>query len=238
MIVTIDGPAGSGKSTTARLVAQKLGFKYLDTGATYRAVALAVIRNNIDPKERHAVEHLASELTIDFEEGKVILDGEDITQEIRTEEVGRVASLCATYKGVRENMVTLQRRLARSYDVVCEGRDIGTVVFPEAEVKIYLDASLSERAKRRANELVVAKFRFRRDKLQSRLGGTEKGMYSTIEKIEKDLLSRDLQDSQREYSPLRIPEDAVIIDTTNLSIDEEVEAVIKVISNIKNQTSK
>ena len=215
MIVTIDGPAGSGKSTTAKLVAQKLGFKYLDTGATYRAVALAVIRNNIDPKDKHAVEHLSSNLDIGFEEGKVFLDGEDITQAIRTEEVGRVASLCATYKGVRENMVALQRRLAQSYSVVCEGRDIGTVVFPEAEVKIYMDASLEMRANRRANELA------------------EKGEQRSIKMIEIDLLSRDLQDSQREYSPLRIPDGAVIIDTTNLSIDEEVEAVIKVISNIK-----
>lgn len=226
MIVAIDGPAGSGKSTTARMVAQRLGFEYIDTGATYRAVALAVIRNNIDSKDKLAVEELSFRLDIEFEDGKIFLNGENITQAIRNEEVGKIASLCSTYKKVRENMVALQRRLAfkgnikdrepfPQRNVVCEGRDIGTVVFPDADIKIYMDASLRERAKRRAKELA------------------EKGIYKSLEQVERDLELRDLQDSRREHSPLCVPDGAIIIDTTNLSIEEEVEAVIKIIEDSK-----
>lgn len=226
MIVTIDGPSGAGKSTTARLVAQRLGFKYIDTGATYRALALAVVRNNIDPKDKLAVERLSTgfeetgdrlpRYIIEFEDSKVILNGEDVTHAIRDEEIGKIASICSTYKSVRENMVSLQRKLASptmggAKNIVCEGRDIGTVVFPDADIKIYITASIRERAKRRTKEL------------------TEKGIYKSIDEIAKDLELRDLRDITREHSPLCVPDGAIIIDTTNLSIEEEVEAVMKII---------
>lgn len=217
MIVTIDGPAGAGKSTTARLVAQRLGFKHIDTGATYRAVALAVIRNNINPKDESTVERLSLEVDIKFDEGKVFLNGSDITQNIRDEEVGKIASFCSTYKGVRKNIVALQRKLAfeSSSNIVCEGRDMGTVVFPDAAIKVYLTASLEERAKRRVNELA------------------EKGIYKPIDAVRKDLELRDLQDSSREHSPLRVPDEAITVDTTNLSIEDEVEAVVKIVEDWK-----
>jgi cytidylate kinase len=211
MIVAIDGPASSGKSTTARLVASKLGFRYIDSGATYRAVAIAVMRQGIDPKDGTAVEKLSSGILIELNKERVLLDGEDVTDALRKEEVGRVASLCSAYPGVRKNMVRLQRRLSTKQDVICDGRDIGTVVFPEAEVKIYMDALISERTKRRRLEV------------ESKKTG------ESVERIEKDMKSRDLQDTTREHSPLRIPEGAIVIDTTNLSIEDEVEAVVKII---------
>jgi cytidylate kinase len=213
MIVTIDGPAGSGKSTTARLVAQRLGFKYIDTGATYRAVAFGVVERKIDPKDKRRVEDLSSTLDIDFKGDRVFLSGKDITEVIKDEEIGKIASLCSTYKGVREKMVALQRRLAREGNIICEGRDIGTVVFPHAKIKIYMDASIKERAKRRMLEL------------------KERGKCKSQEEIERDLKLRDKQDRTRKYAPLRIPKGAIIIDTTNLSIEEEVEEVIKIIKN-------
>ena len=215
MIVAIDGPAGSGKSTTAKLVAQRLGYKCIDSGATYRAVALAVKRNGVNPKCEALVERLSSRLQIDFKGGKVFLNNEDVTQAIRDEEVGKLASLCATYKGVRENMVSLQRRLADNQPVICEGRDIGTVVFPNADLKIYMDANLPVRAKRRKKEL------------------SERGLNKDFKSIIRDLKARDTQDKSRQHSPLRVPEGAFIIDTTNLSIEEEVEKVIKIIMNFK-----
>ncbi|MDI6840344.1 MAG: (d)CMP kinase [bacterium] len=211
MIVAIDGPAGSGKSTTARFVAEKLGYKYIDSGATYRALAIAVKRDKIDPNNKSEVERLSANLNINFRGGKIFLDGDDITNAIRDEEIGKLASLCSTYKGVRENMVKLQRKLANTQNVVCEGRDIGTVVFPDADLKIYMDAELWIRALRRKREL----FKF----------GIDKDLKSIIE----DLKIRDEQDKSRKHSPLKVPVDAVVIDTTNLSIKEEVEKVIEMI---------
>ena len=228
MIITIDGTAGSGKSTTAKLVAQRLGYKYIDSGATYRALAFSVKKNGIDPKDENEIVGLSKELKLDFKGERVILDGEDVTEQIRDEEIGKLASLCSIYKGVRKNMVALQRRLAgiQEFDesenshlpvgrknVVCEGRDIGTVVFPDAEVKFYIDASIKERAKRRRKEL---------------LG---RGVYRKTSDIEKDIGERDLQDKTRVHSPLCVPEGAVLINTTNLSIEEEVEKVIKIIKS-------
>ncbi|MCK4352652.1 (d)CMP kinase [candidate division WOR-3 bacterium] len=226
MIVTIDGTAGSGKSTTAKLVAKRLGYKYIDTGATYRAVALSVKQNKIEPTNRKKVTALSSELDISFRDEKIFLNDEDVTQAIRTEEIGKLASLCSKYKGVRENMVKLQRRMAsgpalmHKCGIVCEGRDIGTVVFPEAEVKIYMDADHHIRTARRLKEL------------------REKRVSAKFEEISRDLKSRDIQDKLRQLSPLKVPLGAVIINTTNLSIEEQVEKVIKKISTIKNQISK
>ncbi len=213
MIVTIDGTAGSGKSTTAKLVAQKLGYKYIDSGATYRALAFSVKKNKIDPKDENKITKLSKKIRIDFQEERVFLNGEDITERIRDEEISKFASFCSIYKRVRENMVTLQRKLADRKDVVCEGRDIGTVVFPDAEVKIYMDASIEERAKRRTKELIKS------------------GIHKNIIDVERNIKERDLQDKNRIHSPLCVPREAKIIDTTNLSIEEEVEKVIEIITN-------
>ena len=215
MIITIDGTAGSGKSTTAREVAKRLGFKYIDTGATYRAVALLYLKNSQRSivHSRQLIE-LSKKIKINFKFTNGInhtyVDGKDITDEIRTEKIGKFASLIATYKGVRESLVNLQRELGRNGNVVCEGRDIGTVVFPDAEIKIYMTASLVERAKRRKKEYSVPPHN-----------------------IKKDLKARDLQDKTREHSPLKVPEGAFVIDTTNMSIDEEVEKAIEIIKNAK-----
>ncbi len=239
MIITIDGPAGSGKSTIAKLVAQRLGYKYIDSGATYRALALSVKKNEIDSKSENEVVELSIKLELDFKEEKVILNGEDVTEQIRDEEIGNLASFCSTYKEVRINMVALQRKLAgiRNSDksegshlpknkkdshlsvgqenIVCEGRDIGTVVFPNAELKFYIDASIKERATRRRKEL---------------LG---KEISKRLIDIEKDIEERDLRDKTRTNSPLCVPKNANIIDTTNLNIEEEVEKVIEIIKSYR-----
>ncbi|PIP13954.1 MAG: cytidylate kinase [bacterium (Candidatus Stahlbacteria) CG08_land_8_20_14_0_20_40_26] len=212
MIVTIDGTSASGKSTTAKEVARKLGFVYIDTGAMYRAVALYCIENRIDIHNRKAVADVSHKIDIRFEFGNdknhIFLNNKKVTNLIRTEEVGSVASTIATYKYVRRNLVEKQREMGRKENVICEGRDIGTVVFKDADVKIYMDADLIERAQRRQRELE------RTADLQS-----------VIESLKK----RDEQDKMRVESPLKIPEDAVIIDTTHLSIEDEVEKVIEVI---------
>ena len=237
MIITIDGPAGSGKSTTAKLVAQKLGYKYIDSGATYRALAFLVEKNGIDPKDENEVIRLSREFELDFNEGRAILNGEDVTEQIRYEEIGNLASFCSTYKEVRTNMVVLQRKLAgiqesdesegshlpknlkdshipsKEKNVVCEGRDIGTIVFPNAEIKFYIDASIKERAKRRRKELL------------------EKGISKRLIDIEKDIEERDLRDKTRTNSPLCVPKNANIIDTTSFDIEEEVEEVIGIIKS-------
>ncbi|MEA3432070.1 MAG: (d)CMP kinase [candidate division WOR-3 bacterium] len=220
MVVTIDGTSASGKSTTAKEVARKLGFIYIDTGAMYRAVALYCIENRINIHDRKAVADVSREINIRFvrqltdwlDENRIFLNGREVTNLIRTEEVGSVASTVAAYKDVRSNLVEKQRKMGRKENVICEGRDIGTVVFKDADVKIYMDADLIERARRRQRELE------RTADLQS-----------VIESLKK----RDEQDKTRAESPLKIPEDAVIIDTTHLSIEDEVEKVIEVIRNAK-----
>ncbi len=216
MVVTIDGTSASGKSTTARKVAERLGFIYIDTGAMYRAIALYCIENEIDINDRKKGTDVSRKVEMRFEMkndiNHIYLDDRDVTNLIRTEEVGGAASLIATYKGVRKNLVEKQREIGKEGDVVCEGRDIGTVVFKNAEVKIYMDASLEERAKRRYKEL-----------------GNRGNIQSIVEAIKK----RDKQDKTRKESPLKIPEGAFIIDTTNLSIEEEVEKVIEALRNAK-----
>ncbi len=224
MIVTIDGTSASGKSTTAKEVARKLGFVYIDTGAMYRAVALYCIENRINIHDRKAVADVSRKINIRFirqltdwlDENRIFLNGREVTNLIRTEEVGSVASTVATYKDVRSNLVEKQRKMGRKENVICEGRDIGTVVFEDADVKIYMDADIIERARRRQRELE------RTADLQS-----------VIESLKK----RDEQDKMRVESPLKIPEDAVIIDTTHLSIEEEVEKVIEVIREHDRQSS-
>jgi cytidylate kinase len=210
--ITIDGPAGAGKSTIAKMVSKKLNCIYVDTGAMYRAVALFFIKNGIasDDEKRIAKEIENIQVDIQFEAGdqKVLLNGKDVTEEIRAERVGNWASEISKYTLVREYLVKMQREVATKQDVVMDGRDIGTVVLPQANVKIYLTASSKVRAMRRYNEL------------------TQKGVFCDIHDIEQGIMERDAQDMNREISPLRQAKDAILIDSSNMTIDEVVEKIV------------
>ncbi len=211
--VAIDGPAGAGKSTIAKMVSKELGAIYIDTGAMYRAMGLYMLRNGINKDDEQAVSEKCQDvdISIDFEDGQqvVILNGENVNGFIRTEEVGKTASTVAKYGAVREKTVALQRKLAEGKSVVMDGRDIGTVVLPNANPKIYLTASSYVRAKRRYDEL------------------TAKGEKCDIEVIEKDIIERDYQDMHREISPLKKADDAIEVDTSDMTIDQVKEAIIK-----------
>ena len=210
--IAIDGPAGAGKSTIAKMVSKKLNCIYVDTGAMYRAVALFFIKNGIasDDEKRIAKEIENIQVDIQFEAGdqKVLLNGKDVTEEIRAERVGNWASEISKYTLVREYLVKMQREVATKQDVVMDGRDIGTVVLPQANVKIYLTASSKVRAMRRYNEL------------------TQKGVFCDIHEIEQGIMERDAQDMNREISPLRQAKDAILIDSSNMTIDEVVEKIV------------
>jgi cytidylate kinase len=206
MVVAIDGPAGAGKSSVARAVAKKLGFTYLDSGSMYRAVALAALRAGVEPTE------VAPRVTIEVGD-QVRLNGEDVTAEIRTPEVSEAASKAASLPEVRAAMVTQQRRLMGDGDWVAEGRDIGTVVAPEAEVKVFLTASPEARAGRRAAEL----------------GGDAATVLA-------EQVIRDQRDSEREHSPLRAADDAVTLDTTDMSFAEAVERVVSFVDAAHSKT--
>lgn len=210
--IAIDGPAGAGKSTIAKTIAKKLGYIYVDTGAMYRAMALYIIRKNIKPEETDKIS-LACEdanITIEYKDGEqiVILNGENVNPFIRAEEVGNMASVSSANKEVRLKLVELQRELAKKADVIMDGRDIGTYVLPKADVKIFLTASSTVRAKRRYDELV------------------EKGQTCNLEEIEQDIIERDRRDSTREFAPLKQAEDAVLVDSSNLTIEETIETII------------
>ena len=204
--VAIDGPAGAGKSTIAKELSKKLGVIYVDTGAMYRAMALFLIRQGIKSSETEEISKKCEEadISISFENGQqvVTLNGENVNGLIRTEEVGNMASASSPNPDVRKKLVALQRKLASEKSVVMDGRDIGTVVLPNAKVKIYLTASSAVRAKRRYDEL------------------TAKGESCDIEKIEADIIERDHRDMTREISPLRQADDAVLVDTSDMSIAE------------------
>ena len=222
MIVAIDGPSGSGKSSVAREVARRCGLTYLDTGAMYRSVALACLRRGIDPEDAPRVAELAREVTIGFaadaDGGQVVLlDGEDVSAEIRTAEVERAVSPVSANPAVREAMVALQRAYGEKGDVVAEGRDIGTVVFPEADVKVFLSASPEARARRRAVQRQGGDLARGRDVVVD--ADAEKAILS-------DLVRRDAYDSTREASPLRPADDATHIDSSELGFDEVVASVI------------
>ena len=210
--IAIDGPAGAGKSTIAKMVSKKLNCIYVDTGAMYRAVALFFIKNGIasDDEKRIAKEIENIHVDIQFEVGeqRVLLNGKDVTEEIRAERVGKWASEISKYTVVREYLVKMQREVAAKQDVVMDGRDIGTVVLPQANVKIYLTASSKIRAMRRYNEL------------------TQKGVFCDIHDIEQGIMERDAQDMNREISPLRQAKDAIVIDSSNMTIDEVVEKIV------------
>lgn len=211
-VIAIDGPVGAGKSTVARAVAQRLGFRYVDTGAMYRSVAWAAGRQGVDLLDRDRVAALARELAIEFMPApggqRVIVGGADVTEAIRTPAVSEGASVASAYPEVRAAMVALQRRMGEGGGVVMEGRDIGTVVFPDAEVKIYLDATLLERARRRYEELRA------------------NGEQVSYDAVRLALRERDQRDSTREHSPLRAAPDAVVVDTTAMTVDEIVEAIL------------
>ncbi len=215
--LAIDGPAGAGKSTIAKRIARELDFIYVDTGAMYRAMALYFLRNQIDAAETVKIEDACKNVnvTIDYKDGEqfVLLNGENVNGLIRTEEVGNMASATSVNKTVRLKLVELQQLLAKRESVVMDGRDIGTFVLPDADLKIYLTASSKERARRRWAEL------------------KEKGVAADIELIEKDILERDRRDMTREFAPLKQAEDAVYLDTSDMTIDEVVAKIIHLVRN-------
>lgn len=211
--IAIDGPAGAGKSTIAKSIAKRLNFIYVDTGAMYRAMALYFIQNSIDAGDTGKI-NLACQnvnITIEYMDGEqqVLLNGKNVNGFIRTEEVGKMASSCAKSKEVRLKLVDLQRGLAKKTDVIMDGRDIGTYILPDANLKIYLTASSKERARRRWQEL------------------TSKGIQCDVLDIERDIIARDAQDMNREFAPLKQAEDAILIDSSNMIIEEVIAEIIK-----------
>jgi cytidylate kinase len=214
VVVAIDGPAGAGKSTVARRLAARLGFTYIDTGAMYRAVALWALRQGVDPSDAYRVESLARAASIRFAPGGsgVELNGEDVTEAIRTPEVAAAASQVATCAGVRSALVAKQRAMAETASVVMEGRDIGSVVFPDAEVKVFLDAGEQERIRRRLAESAPAL--------------ADPG---AAQAVAEQIRERDLRDRGRRESPLVQAPDAVYLDTTGLTIEQVEEAILKIV---------
>ena len=213
--VAVDGPAGAGKSTVAKAVAAKRNFIYVDTGAMYRAMALYFLRQGTDPKDEAAITAGCREVavTLGYEGGaqQVYLNGENVTGQIRTEDVGMMASQTSAYGPVREKLTQLQKELARTSDVIMDGRDIGTCVLPQADVKVYLTASVSVRAKRRYQELL------------------EKGVACSLAEIEKEIEERDYRDMHREHSPLKQAEDAYYLDSSDMTLEQVVNAIIELI---------
>jgi len=219
-IIAIDGPSGAGKSTVAKLLAKGLGYVVLDTGAMYRAVAFRAKQRGLCLEDEESLSQLASSLQVTFltinGELRVLCDGEDVTESIRSPEMSSLASDISKREGVRSALVRLQREMGRAGGVILEGRDIGTVVFPDADAKFYLDADAEERARRRYEELV------------------QKGVKITFQETLEDVIRRDRSDMTRAISPLRKAKDAVVIDSTHLSVEEVVEKMIQVIRQKEN----
>ncbi len=214
--VAIDGPAGAGKSTIARRLAAELGYRYVDTGAIYRTVAYFMDLWGVSPKDVDGVNRYIDELTIEIEYDEdglqhMIMNGMDVTEDIRTQEISQKASLISAHACVREMLLDMQRDLANAYDVVMDGRDIGTVVLPKATVKIFLTASAEVRAKRRCNELLA------------------KGQKAKYETVLKEIQQRDYQDTHREIAPLKMARDSIKVDTSEMNIEETVAALLKII---------
>ena len=207
-VIAVDGPAGAGKSTVSKIVAAKLGFTYIDTGAMYRAVGLKLLQSGKPLTEKNLIEIIDDiEIKLD-ESAKVFLDGVDVTKEIRTPEVSKLASDVSKYGFVRKKLTELQREMAVKGSVIMDGRDIGTQVLPNADLKIFLTATLNERARRRFEELKA------------------KGQVVTFDAVENEIAARDKQDSEREIAPLAKADDAILIDSTNLTIDEVVKNIL------------
>ena len=216
IIIAIDGPAGSGKGTLAKALAEKFNLVNIDTGATYRCVALKTLQNNISLDDKDKIIEISKNINIDLkQDGKVFLDGIDVTKEIRSKEVTTIVSPISSIIEVRKNLVDIQRKIAEGKNVVMEGRDITTVVFPNATYKFYLDASLESRAKRRYEE------------------NLEKGIDMTYEEVYDNIEKRDYNDMHKEVGSLTRTDDQIYIDTTNLSVEEEVEIIGKVIKENK-----
>jgi cytidylate kinase len=226
-VITIDGPAGAGKSTTAREVARRLGFKLVDTGALYRALAWALVQAGVSPEDEAGVGALLARTTVELSEGgnlseggeltgsRVLINGRDVSAEIRTPEIAMFTSKLTALRTVRDKLTPLQRRLAAAGGVVLEGRDTGSVVCPDAEVKVYLDAALAERARRRRDELAT------------------RGLAADYEGVKAEIAQRDRQDMERELAPLRKPEGAVTVDSTSLSPEAVVQRILEVVEQAR-----
>lgn len=215
--VAIDGPSGAGKSTVSRSVASKFNFIYVDTGALYRTIGLAAHRKGLDTKDKPSIIGILPELNIELKyneqgEQRMYLNGEDVSADIRLPEISMCASNVSAMPEVREYLMDMQRQMAKRYDVIMDGRDIGTVILPDADVKIFLTASAEERANRRYKELVA------------------KGINTSIEEVLEDMKKRDAQDSGRKTAPLKPAEDAVLLDTSDMSFEESVAAACKLIT--------
>ena len=214
--VAIDGPGGTGKSSIAKAVSERLGLEYIDTGAMYRSIALKAVRTGVNPEDEPAVVKMLADTDIDFKDNNVYLDGENVSGLIRTNEISMAASTISKLGPVRAKVDEVSRRIAATKDVIMEGRDIGTAVIPDAEVKIFMTADPEVRAKRRYNQLI------------------NQGSPANLEEIKADIEKRDYQDSHREINPLRQADDAVYLDTSNMCIEENIDAVCRL---IKEKTS-
>ncbi|MDO8475083.1 MAG: (d)CMP kinase [Candidatus Rokubacteria bacterium] len=218
-VITIDGPAGAGKSTTAREVARRLGFRLVDTGALYRALAWALMQAGVAPEDEQGVGALLARTTVELADsstgGRVLVNGRDVTAEIRTPEIALTTSRLTVLRAVRDKMTPLQRGLAAAGGVVLEGRDTGSVVCPDAEVKVYLDADLAERARRRRDELAT------------------RGLPADYESVKAEVALRDRQDMERELAPLRKPAGAVTVDSTALSPEAVVQRILEAVEQAR-----
>ncbi len=215
-VVAIDGPAGAGKGTITKLVGEKLGLVNIDTGATFRCVALNMIQKNVKMEEEEKIQEILDDINIEMNSnGKIFLNGEDVTHRIRENDVNNLVSPVSTLQIVRNKLLEIQRNIAKGKNVIMEGRDIGTVVFPNANVKIYLDATAEERARRRV------------------LQNKEKGIESSYEEVLNGIKERDERDSTRKIAPLKKAEDAIYVDSTNLNIEQVVEKIIGIINDKK-----
>jgi cytidylate kinase len=211
--IAIDGPAGAGKSTVAKKIAEKLNINYIDTGAMYRALTLKLLMNNIDINNKASVVNILKDTSIDFNKGHIFLDNKIVDKQIRNNSINKNVSNVAKIKEVRDALVKIQREIANNKSVIMDGRDIGTIVLPDANYKFYITASVDERAKRRYKELI------------------EKGEKNiTLDKIKEEIIKRDKIDSTREFAPLVQSNDAIEIDTTNMDIDETVQFILSIIN--------
>lgn len=222
--IAIDGPAAAGKSTVAKRLAKDLSYIYVDTGAMYRALTLHCLRNNLSLTDEEAVYNLLLNTKIELKQTndtqRVLLNGEDVTEAIRSNDVSRKVSIVAKLGAIRKEMLARQREMASNGNVIMDGRDIGTNVLPDAEVKFYLIASVDERAKRRYEENI------------------KKGIPTTLEQLKKEIAERDRRDMEREHAPLKQAEDAIAIDTTSLSIEEVVSQMLKHVNKVRNFREK